>query len=104
MTSTAGKFMWQRVKGQDGNDIGGVILIRLSAPILNNLYRLRKTLAHEMCHAACSFIDQDQMEYHGPLFKGWAGRVGLAFSDFSHTLHTRTPTVGGVTLTLPMYA
>jgi len=33
--------------------------------------RIRKTLAHEMCHLACWIIDRNPKEAHGSLFKSW---------------------------------
>lgn len=48
--------------------------ILLSNIILIDTKRLVRTLAHEMCHAAVHFIDQ-QRERHGKCFKKWCKNV-----------------------------
>ena len=46
--------------------------IQLAAKVVDSEERLRKTLAHEMCHAAQWLLDGAKTPPHGPAFKRWA--------------------------------
>ncbi|KAL0576381.1 hypothetical protein V5O48_005602 [Marasmius crinis-equi] len=97
LLTTAGKAKWN--KGR--NEVAGYTKIELAPKILDcegmnmpswlgSLLRLtrlkeriRKTLAHEMCHLACWIIDGNIAENHGPLFKSWASKVTRARPDIT---------------------
>jgi len=49
--------------------------IELSCKVVDNEYRLRSTLLHEMCHAAAWLVDGIHNPPHGPSFKTWANRA-----------------------------
>ncbi len=46
--------------------------IELSCKVVDNKYRLRSTLLHEMCHAAAWLIDSVSSPPHGSCFQKWA--------------------------------
>ncbi|XP_073425989.1 uncharacterized protein [Dendrobates tinctorius] len=48
--------------------------IELSDNVVTSVERLRSTLAHEMCHAACWLIDEERVN-HGPLWQAYAKDV-----------------------------
>ena len=48
--------------------------IELSEKVLDTDERLRKTLAHEMCHAAQWLLDGEARPPHGAAFRRWADR------------------------------
>ncbi|KAK1215424.1 hypothetical protein PQX77_021963 [Marasmius sp. AFHP31] len=77
--TTAGKARWN--KGR--NDGAGLSQIELAPKILDCEERIRKTLAHEMCHLACWIINGNLQENHGPLFKSWASKVTRARPDIT---------------------
>ncbi|KAJ8091326.1 hypothetical protein AAF712_013577 [Marasmius tenuissimus] len=77
--TTAGKARWN--KGR--NDGAGLSQIELAPKILDCEERIRKTLAHEMCHLACWIINGNLQENHGPLFKSWASKVTRAKPDIT---------------------
>ncbi len=52
-----------------------VSTIELSTKVCDTVYRLKKTLLHEMCHAAAWMIDHNVKPPHGPVFKKWATHV-----------------------------
>ncbi|KAF5338426.1 hypothetical protein D9758_012240 [Tetrapyrgos nigripes] len=76
--STAGKASWHR--SSDGVETS---VIQLAIKILDNEDRIRRTLAHEMCHLACWVIDKNPKESHGPLFKSWGRRVEARRPDIT---------------------
>ncbi|KAG7090719.1 hypothetical protein E1B28_009811 [Marasmius oreades] len=78
LCTTAGKAKWN--KNRNGV---GFSQIELAPKILDCEERIRKTLAHEMCHLACWIIDGNMKENHGPLFKTWASRVTKARPDIT---------------------
>ncbi len=39
------------------------------------LDRLRDTLIHELCHAACWIIDGNKSASHGPVWQAWADKA-----------------------------
>ncbi|KAF9263104.1 hypothetical protein L218DRAFT_1077494 [Marasmius fiardii PR-910] len=79
LCTTAGKAKWNKSR----NDAVGHSHIELAPKILDCEERIRKTLAHEMCHLACWIIDGNMKENHGPLFKSWASRVTNARPDIT---------------------
>ncbi|KAM4038411.1 uncharacterized protein ACNLHF_016731 [Anomaloglossus baeobatrachus] len=75
-------FMWNKslkttagecLQGMKDNQRMSVIL--LSNRVLDSAERLRSTVAHEMCHAACWIIDGEAFDNHGPLWQAYAKRV-----------------------------
>ena len=52
--------------------------IELSSKVLDSEERLRKTLAHEMCHAAQWLLEGVQQPPHGAAFQRWARRFERA--------------------------
>ncbi len=49
--------------------------IELSTKVVDNETKLRRTLVHEMCHAAAWLLDHTAKPPHGPVFRRWAARV-----------------------------
>ncbi|XP_077114906.1 germ cell nuclear acidic protein-like [Ranitomeya variabilis] len=50
-------------------------MTHLSDKFLDSAERLRSTLAHEMCHAACWTIDGLLKDHHGPLWQDYAKSI-----------------------------
>lgn len=48
--------------------------------MIDEEFRLKSTLLHEMCHAAAWIIDDTSKPAHGTVFKKWAKR-GMAKTD-----------------------
>ena len=71
LTSTAG-LTKMSVQTSTGTKQGEIIL---SEKVVDNVFRLKTTLLHEMCHAAAWFIDSTRKPPHGPSFWKWAGRL-----------------------------
>ncbi|THU90761.1 hypothetical protein K435DRAFT_759939 [Dendrothele bispora CBS 962.96] len=78
LLTTAGKAQWHR--SREGIETSS---IQLATKILVDEDRIRKTLAHEMCHLACWVIDRNPKEAHGSLFKSWARRVEAKRPDIT---------------------
>ena len=62
-----------------------VASIELSSKVLDSYDRLRKTLAHELCHAAAWIIDHEAQPPHGKTFFKWGMRVKRRFPDLEIT-------------------
>lgn len=63
--------------------------IKLSAKVVDSKYRLERTLAHEMCHAAAWLVDGQCKPPHGAVFQRWAARVAAVYADWQiKTCHT----------------
>ena len=73
LTSTAG-LTKMSVQASTGTKQGEIIL---SEKVVDNVFRLKTTLLHEMCHAAAWFIDSTRKPPHGPSFWKWAGILHL---------------------------
>ncbi|XP_075690514.1 germ cell nuclear acidic protein-like [Rhinoderma darwinii] len=69
LRSTSG----QCISGMDGMD--RISTIELSDKVCDSVERLRDTLIHEMCHAACWLIDGALNAGHGPLWTAHAENV-----------------------------
>ncbi|XP_037072312.1 acidic repeat-containing protein-like [Pollicipes pollicipes] len=54
--------------------------IELSEKVVDSAERLRDTLVHELCHAAAWVVSGDRGG-HGPVWRGWAGRVQRRFPE-----------------------
>lgn len=52
--------------------------IHISNKVCTTPERMRDTLAHEMCHAACFIINQVN-DGHGRVWKGWASLINLTY-------------------------
>jgi len=59
--------------------------IELSCKVVDNEYRLRSTLLHEMCHAVAWLVDGIHHPPHGPSFRTWANRAMKKISDVEVT-------------------
>ena len=68
---TAGQCLFREVGG------ARLAVIELSEKVLDTEDRLRKTLAHEMCHAAQWLLDGERKPPHGPAFKKHARAFGV---------------------------
>ncbi|KAI8913815.1 SprT-like family-domain-containing protein [Powellomyces hirtus] len=55
--------------------------IELSVKVIDNVQKLRITLAHEMCHAAQWVINHTNKPAHGPIFKYWGQVVESVYPD-----------------------
>jgi hypothetical protein len=53
-----------------------VSYLKLSSKFLTTYERLKKTLSHEMCHAATHLIDGEVSDVHGPIWYKWAQLTG----------------------------
>lgn len=62
--------------------------IQLSAKVVDSVYRLRRTLAHEMCHAAAWLLDGQCKPPHGAVFQKWASRFELVHGWTIKTCHS----------------
>ena len=71
LLSTAG-FCSLRLRGGER-----VASIQLAAKVVDDVRRLRLTLAHEMCHAAAWLVDGVSRPPHGRVFRRWAERCEL---------------------------
>ncbi|XP_066461146.1 germ cell nuclear acidic protein-like [Eleutherodactylus coqui] len=70
LTATSG---YCHVKSQDDEHY---CVINLSDKVCDSAERLRDTLVHEMCHAACWIIDRKkESDPHGPLWMARAATV-----------------------------
>ncbi|XP_037072820.1 acidic repeat-containing protein-like [Pollicipes pollicipes] len=54
--------------------------IELSEKVVDSAERLRDTLVHELCHAVAWVVSGDRGG-HGPVWRGWAGRVQRRFPE-----------------------
>jgi predicted SprT family Zn-dependent metalloprotease len=73
---TAGMCYWKGALGSENCHCR----IELSIKVLTDLHRLRSTLVHEMCHAACWLIDASNCGHTGP-FKRWGKRVNSVYPN-----------------------
>ncbi|KAH9469365.1 hypothetical protein Pst134EA_009886 [Puccinia striiformis f. sp. tritici] len=65
---------------------GYKIKVELALKVVDNLYKLRTTLAHELCHVACARLSDHQLkENHGRFFKAWGHRVHSVMKDITIT-------------------
>ena len=46
--------------------------VELSSKVVDSEYKLRNTLAHELCHVAAWVVDHKAKPPHGEHFKKWA--------------------------------
>uniref|UniRef100_A0A2H8TPB7 Acidic repeat-containing protein n=1 Tax=Melanaphis sacchari TaxID=742174 RepID=A0A2H8TPB7_9HEMI len=81
LRSTAGAcFNKRSVKINKNLDCERVSRIELSSKIIDTAERLRDTLIHELCHAAC-WIFNGISEGHGPQWKSWANKAMQKFPE-----------------------
>ncbi|CAD7697766.1 unnamed protein product [Ostreobium quekettii] len=88
MLTTAGRthFKLRRLRVPGGDDeVKHIATIELSSKVLDSYERLRKTLAHEMCHAAAWVIDHVAQPPHGRTFYKWGERVQRKYPDLEIT-------------------
>lgn len=57
--------------------------IELSIKVITDLHRLRSTLIHELCHAACAIIDKNIAAHHGKIFKRWGRKAEDVYPDIT---------------------
>ncbi|TPX43010.1 hypothetical protein SeMB42_g03253 [Synchytrium endobioticum] len=63
--------------------------VELSCKVLDTQWRLRNTLAHELCHVAAWIIDACNSPPHGAVFKKWGARFEQQYDDIEvTTLHS----------------
>lgn len=79
LNTTAGQTVCMRTQGRH------TACIQLSTKVLDTTERLRKTLCHEMCHAAAWIIDHTAKPPHGPVFKAHAARAMQVFPELDIT-------------------
>lgn len=77
MTSTAGTYSCRH----------GSQAIKLSTVVLNELWKLKRTLCHEMCHAAVFHIDKKR-EVHGRTWWKWANRASDKYPLYITRCHS----------------
>jgi predicted SprT family Zn-dependent metalloprotease len=86
MTNASGKYCSEI--GERGKRIS---YLKLSSKFLTTYERLRKTLSHEMCHAATHLIDNELSDIHGPIWYKWAQLTETLYPDLKvsrcHTYH-----------------
>ncbi|KAL4097822.1 hypothetical protein QTP88_022530 [Uroleucon formosanum] len=81
LRSTAGAcFNKRSVKINKNLECERVSRIELSSKIIDTAERLRDTLIHELCHAAC-WIFNGVSEGHGPSWKSWANKAMQKFPE-----------------------
>ncbi|XP_050442475.1 arrestin domain-containing protein F-like isoform X2 [Adelges cooleyi] len=81
LRTTAGAcFNRRSVKINENLDCIRVSRIELSSKIIDTAERLRDTLIHELCHAAC-WIFNNVAEGHGPAWKSWANKAMQRFPE-----------------------
>lgn len=81
LRSTAGACFNKRlVKINKNLECERVSRIELSTKIIDTAERLRDTLIHELCHAAC-WIFNGISEGHGPSWKSWANKAMQKFPE-----------------------
>ncbi|KAI7960734.1 hypothetical protein MJO29_005802 [Puccinia striiformis f. sp. tritici] len=85
LNSTAGRAHLMSVKDPNTGAKGYKIKVELALKVVDNLYKLRTTLAHELCHVACWVIDHQLKENHGRFFKAWGHRVHSVMKDITIT-------------------
>ncbi|KAH6568101.1 hypothetical protein BASA62_005648 [Batrachochytrium salamandrivorans] len=84
LNKTAGRTHTHSERNNSGELIR-VARIELASKVLDTEERLRNTLMHELCHAACWIIDGDNRNPHGKLFKRWGDRAMYAYEDITVT-------------------
>lgn len=52
--------------------------IHISSKVCSSAERLRDTLAHEICHAACFIINQVN-DGHGSIWRNWANLINITY-------------------------
>ncbi|XP_050541014.1 uncharacterized protein LOC126905399 [Daktulosphaira vitifoliae] len=81
LRTTAGAcFNRRSVKINENLDCVRISRIELSSKIIDTAERLRDTLIHELCHAAC-WIFNGVSEGHGPAWKSWANKAMKRFPE-----------------------
>ncbi|VVC35819.1 SprT-like,High mobility group box domain [Cinara cedri] len=81
LRTTAGAcFNRRSVKINEKLECERVSRIELSSKIIDTAERLRDTLIHELCHAAC-WIFNGIAEGHGPSWKSWANKAMEIFPE-----------------------
>ncbi|CAN2391230.1 SprT-like zinc ribbon domain, partial [Pristimantis euphronides] len=76
LKTTAGKCRYWI----DGND-SRICTIVLSENVCNSPERLRDTLIHELCHAACWILDGVEDAGHGPFWKLYTEHAAMVHPD-----------------------
>lgn len=54
--------------------------IHISNKVCTTPERMRDTLAHEICHAAC-FLLNEVNDGHGPIWKSWANLINMTYKQ-----------------------
>ncbi|WAQ85337.1 hypothetical protein PtA15_5A912 [Puccinia triticina] len=80
LNTTAGRAHYMPQKDSLGNRVV-FVKVELALKVVDDVHKLRNTLAHELCHVACWFIDKQLRENHGRFFKAWGRKVHQAFPD-----------------------
>lgn len=55
--------------------------MELSVKVLDSYSKLRRTLAHELCHVAAWLLDHTAKPPHGAVFKKWGTRAKAALPE-----------------------
>ncbi|KAA1114051.1 hypothetical protein PGTUg99_013105 [Puccinia graminis f. sp. tritici] len=80
LNTTAGRAHYVHVTDALGNRVPRA-RVELASKVVDDIHKLRSTLAHELCHVACWFIDHKMRENHGRFFQAWGRKVTKAMSD-----------------------
>jgi predicted SprT family Zn-dependent metalloprotease len=83
LKTTAGMTKYKRVGSGDAAVYTAVV--ELSTKVLDDEAKLRRTLAHELCHAAAWLVDHVAKPPHGDVFRSWADRVTVAYPGIEVT-------------------
>lgn len=69
----------------DASGVRHTASIELSIKVIDCEDRLKRTLLHEMCHAAAWMVDNNRNPPHGPVFWKWAKKAWHRFPDLEVT-------------------
>ncbi|ORX67721.1 hypothetical protein K493DRAFT_5815 [Basidiobolus meristosporus CBS 931.73] len=83
LKTTAGRAISHRQRRDD--EWTYVSRVELSTKVVDNIDRLRNTLAHELCHCAAWIINHIAKPAHGAEFKYWAQQVMKVYPDLNIT-------------------
>ncbi|TPX35869.1 hypothetical protein SmJEL517_g01696 [Synchytrium microbalum] len=87
LNKTAGRT-WTRQEMRNG-EVVRLARIELSSKVIDEEYKLRNTLIHELCHAASWIVDASNKPPHGGVFKKWGTRAERQYADIEvTTLHS----------------
>eukprot|EP00887_Chlorella_sp_A99_P002120 scaffold21.g2120.t1 len=86
LATTAGLTHYKReAPAAPGQPATYTARVELGAKVLDEMAKLERTLAHELCHAAAWLVNHTAKPPHGPVFRAWADRAAYFYPHLDIT-------------------